>query len=47
MKTTKEILEFIIALILLVPTALIVLLAYGGMLLIREVLIFMGRWEEE
>lgn len=46
MKTAKEILEFIIALILLVPTALIVLLAYGGMLLIRELLIFIGEWQE-
>lgn len=47
MNAVKEILRFVLALILLVPTALIVLLAYGGMLLIREVLIFMGRWEEE
>lgn len=46
MKTIKEILEFIIALILLVPTAFIVLLAYGGMLLIRELLIIMGEWKE-
>lgn len=46
MKTVKEILEFIIALILLVPTALIVLLAYCGMLLIRELLIIMGEWKE-
>lgn len=46
MKTAKEILEFILALILLVPTALIVLLAYGGMLLIRELMIFMGEWQE-
>ena len=46
MKTTKEILEFIIALILLVPTAFVVLLAYSGMLLIRELMIFMGEWQE-
>lgn len=46
MKTAKEIIEFIVALILLVPTALIVLLAYGGMLLIRELMIFMGEWQE-
>lgn len=46
MKTAKEIMEFIAALILLVPTALIVLLAYGGMLLIRELLIFIGEWQE-
>lgn len=46
MKTIKEILEFIITLILLVPTSLIVLLAYSGMLLIREMLIIMGEWKE-
>lgn len=46
MKTIKEILEFIIALILLVPTAFVVLLAYGGMLLIRELMIFIGEWQE-
>ena len=46
MKTTKEILEFIIALILLVPTAFVVLLAYSGMLLIRELMIFIGEWQE-
>lgn len=46
MKTAKEILEFIIALILLVPTAFVVLLAYGGMLLIRELLIIIGEWQE-
>lgn len=46
MKTAKEIMGFIVALILLVPTALIVLMAYGGMLLIRELMIFMGYWEE-
>lgn len=46
MKTAKEILEFIIALILLVPTAFVVLLAYSGMFLIRELLIFMGEWQE-
>ena len=46
MKTAKEILEFIIAMILLVPTAFVVLLAYSGMFLIRELLIFMGEWQE-
>ena len=46
MKTVKEIIEFIVALILLVPTAFIVLLAYSGMLLIRELMIFMGEWQE-
>ncbi len=46
MKTAKEILEFIIALILLVPTAFVVLLAYGGMLMIRELLIIIGEWQE-
>lgn len=42
----KEILEFIIALILLVPTAFIVILAYSGMFLIRELMIIMGEWQE-
>lgn len=46
MKTIKEILECIIALILLVPTAFVVLLAYSGMFLIRELMIFMGEWQE-
>lgn len=46
MKTIKEIMEFIIAMILLVPTAFVVLLAYSGMFLIRELLIFMGEWQE-
>lgn len=46
MKTIKEIMESIIALILLVPTAFVVLLAYSGMFLIRELMIFMGEWQE-
>lgn len=46
MKTIKEIMKFIIALILLVPTAFIVLLAYSGMFLIRELMIIMGEWQE-
>lgn len=46
MKTIKEIMEFIIAMILLVPTAFVVLLAYSGMFLIRELLIFMGEWQK-
>lgn len=46
MKTVKEILRFILALILFIPFASIVLLAYSGMFLIKEILIFLGEWEE-
>lgn len=46
MKTVKEILKFILALILFIPFSIVVLIAYSGMLLIREVLVFLGEWEE-
>lgn len=46
MKAIKEFLRFILALILFIPFATIVLLAYSGMFLIKEILIFMGEWEE-
>lgn len=46
MNTVKEILRFILALILFIPFSIVVLIAYSGMLLIRELMIFMGEWQE-
>lgn len=42
----KDIFKFIFALVLFIPFSILVLIAYGGMMLIKEVLVFMGEWEE-
>lgn len=42
----KDIIKFIFALVLFVPFSIVVMIAYGGMLLIKEVLVFMGEWKE-
>ncbi len=43
----KEVLRFILALILFIPVGIVALMAYGGMLIMREILIFLGEWHDE
>lgn len=42
----KEIFKFILAVILFIPFSIAVLITYSCMLLIKEILIFLGEWEE-
>jgi hypothetical protein len=47
MKWLVETLRFILALFLIIPVGAVVLMGYGGMLIMREILIFLGEWPDE
>lgn len=46
MSKIRDAFRFLLALILFVPFGIVVLIGYGGMLVMREMLEFLGGWED-